>query len=61
MADSTRAQTDSLRSTLDSMFGVERNGVALGQGLVTVIVTYLVETLLVRSASEIDIDEARSL
>ena len=34
--------------------------IALGRGLIDTIVTYLVETLLVRSASEIDIDEADS-
>ena len=43
------------------MFTVERNGVALGRGLVEVMVNYLVETLLVRDASEVDIDEARSI
>ena len=61
MAASTTAASTALMTTLTGMFTVEGNGVALGRGLVDVMVNYLVETLLVRDASEVDIDDARTI
>ena len=61
MAASTTAAASALKNTLSGMFAVERNGVALGRGLVEVMVNYLVETLLVREASEVDINDARTI
>ena len=61
MAASTQAATANLRNTLTGMFTTERNGTALGRGLVDVMVQYLLETLLIRDASEVDIEDARSI
>ena len=61
MAASTTAAASALKNTLSGMFAVERNSVALGRGLVEVMVNYLVETLLVREASEVDINDARTI
>ena len=61
MAASTQAATAALRNTLTGMFTTERNGTALGHGLVEVMVQYLLETLLIRDASEVDIEDARSI
>ena len=61
MAASTTAAASALKNTLSGMFSVERNSVALGRGLVEVMVNYLVETLLVREASEVDINDARTI
>ena len=41
MPPSTTSGSDALKATLDGMFGAERNGVALGRGLIDTIVTYL--------------------
>ncbi len=48
MAASTQAATANLRNTLTGMFTTERNGTALGRGLVEVMVQYLLETLMIR-------------